>query len=302
MKIQELEKLLQDFKKNLVFNKDLKNKSWFNIGGRAKVFFRAENLNELIRFLKRIDNREKIFVLGAGSNTLISDKFFDGIVLQLAKDFNNISLLNENIIISGSGVFDKSLSNFAMMNNISGFEYLSGIPGTVGGAIKMNAGCFGKEIRQNLLSVQAIDKIGKIKTIYAKDINFDYRTNDLSEDLIFLSASFKGKKSNHIKIKKEIDRIILEKKNNQPSKIKTCGSTFKNPLKETNKKVWELINDSVPENLTYGDACISRKHKNFFINKGNASFDDMSKLIDHVSNAVFSKFGIRLEREIKILK
>jgi len=302
MKIEELEKLLYGFKKNLVFNKNLKNKSWFNIGGKAKVFFKAENLNELISFLKKIDNREKIFVLGAGSNTLICDKFFDGIVLQLAKDFNNISLLNENIIISGSAVFDKSLSNFAMMNNISGFEYLSGIPGTIGGAIKMNAGCFGKEIRQNLLSVQAIDKIGKIKTIYAKDINFDYRTNDLSEDLIFLSASFKGKKGNHIKIKKEIDRIISEKKNNQPSKIKTCGSTFKNPLKETNKKVWKLISDSVPEDLAYGDACISRKHKNFFINKGNASFDDMSKLIDHVSSAVFSKFGIRLEKEIKILK
>jgi len=302
MKIEELEKLLYGFKKNLVFNKNLKNKSWFNIGGKAKVFFKAENLNELISFLKKIDSREKIFVLGAGSNTLICDKFFDGIVLQLAKDFNNISLLNENVIISGSAVFDKSLSNFAMMNNISGFEYLSGIPGTIGGAIKMNAGCFGKEIRQNLLSVQAIDKIGKIKTIYAKDINFDYRANDLSEDLIFLSASFKGKKGNHIKIKKEIDRIILQKKNNQPSKIKTCGSTFKNPLKETNKKVWELISDSVPEDLAYGDACISRKHKNFFINKGNASFDDMSKLIDHVSSAVFSKFGIRLEKEIKILK
>ena len=218
MKIKELEKLLHDFKKNLVFNKNLKNKSWFNIGGKAKVFFRAENLNELIRFLKRIDNREKIFVLGAGSNTLISDKFFDGIVLQLAKDFNNISLLNENIIISGSGVFDKSLSNFAMMNNISGFEYLSGIPGTIGGAIKMNAGCFGKEIRQNLLSVQAIDKIGKIKTIYAKDINFDYRTNDLSEDLIFLSATFKGKKKDRRFIEEEIknldDEILNSDKEN----------------------------------------------------------------------------------------
>jgi UDP-N-acetylmuramate dehydrogenase len=302
MKIEELEKLLKDFKKNLVFNKNLKNKSWFNIGGKAKVFFKAENLDELIRFLKKIDNKEKIFVLGAGSNTLISDKFFDGIVLQLAKDFSNISLLNENIIISGSAVLDRSLSNFAMMNNISGFEYLSGIPGTVGGAIKMNAGCFGKEIRLNLLSVQAIDRIGNIKTIYAKDIIFDYRANDLSEDLIFLSASFKGKKSNHKEIKKEIDRIILEKKNSQPSRIKTCGSTFKNPLKETNKKVWELINDSVPENLAYGDACISKKHKNFFINRGNASFTDMSKLIDHVSNAVFDKYGIRLEKEIKILK
>ena len=302
MKIEELKKLLQDFKKNLVFNKNLKNKSWFNIGGKAKVFFKAENLNELIRFLKKIDNKEKIFVLGAGSNTLISDTFFDGIVLQLAKDFSNISLLNENIIISGSAVLDRSLSNFAMMNNISGFEYLSGIPGTVGGAIKMNAGCFGKEIRQNLLSVQAIDRIGNIRTIYAKDIIFDYRTNDLSEELIFLSASFKGKKSNHKQIKKEIDRIILEKKNSQPSRIKTCGSTFKNPLKETNKKVWELINDSVPENLAYGDACISKKHKNFFINMGNASFNDMSKLIDHVSDAVFNKYGIKLEKEIKILK
>ena len=166
----------------------------------------------------------------------------------------------------------------------------------------MNAGCFGKEFKDILLSIQAIDKKGNVLTIPVKDINFEYRKNDIPEDLIFLSASFKGIKSEYKKIENQTKKLKIEKEKNQPTRIKTSGSTFKNPILQTKKKVWELIEDSVPLNKSFGDACISEKHCNFFVNKGNASFDDMKQLIDFVSKNVLEKTGISLEKEIKILE
>ena len=302
MEINLLKNLLNEFGENVKFDYDLKKKNWFNIGGKTKVFYKADNLKDLVLFLKKLNNDEKIFVLGAGSNTLISDNLFDGVVIKLSKNFNKISLLNEDIIIAGSAVFDSSLSDFAMNYNLSGFEFLSCIPGSIGGGIRMNAGCFGKEFKDILLSIQAIDKSGTVITIPNKDINFEYRKNDLSDNLIFLSASFKGLKSNASKIKNEMIKLKNQKDKNQPTKIKTSGSTFKNPILQTNKKVWELIKESVPLDQSFGDACISNKHCNFFVNKGNASFEDMKKLIDFVAKKVLEKTGISLEKEIKILE
>ncbi len=302
MEIEKLEKILSEFGDNVKFNYDLKKKNWFNIGGKSKVYFKADNLKELINFLKKLDNKEKIFILGAGSNTLITDKVFDGVVIKLSKNFNNISLLRDEIIIAGSAVLDKSLSEFAMKNNLSGFEFLSCIPGTIGGGIKMNAGCFDNEFKDILLSVQAIDKKGNLKTLTSKNINFEYRKSNIPEDLIFLSASFKGSKSDKEEIKNKINYFKINKEKNQPTKIKTSGSTFKNPIFQTDKKVWELIKDSVPLDKSFGDACISEKHCNFFVNKGNAKFEDMKKLIDFVAENVLKKTGISLEKEIKILE
>ena len=302
MEINQLKNLLDEFGDNVIFEYDLKKKNWFNIGGKSKVFYKANNLKELINFLKKVADKEKIFILGAGSNTLITDNLYDGIVIKLSKDFNNISLLKDDIIIAGSGVLDKTLSDFAMKNNLSGFEFLSCIPGTIGGGIRMNAGCFGNEFKDILLSIQAIDKKGNVLTIPVKDINFEYRKNDISEDLIFLSASFKGIKSEYKKIENRTKKLKIEKEKNQPTRIKTSGSTFKNPILQTKKKVWELIKDSVPLNKRFGDACISEKHCNFFVNKGNASFNDMKQLIDFVSKNVLEKTGISLEKEIKILE
>ena len=302
MKTEYLKNLLATFGENIKFDYDLKKRTWFNIGGKTKIFYKAESLKDLINFLKKIDDKEKIFILGAGSNTLISDKLFDGVVIKLGKSFNNISLLGEDLIIAGSAVSDKTLSNFAINNSLSGFEFLSGIPGTVGGGIKMNAGCFGSEFKDILISIQAVDKKGNIITIPKKDINFEYRNNNLSNDLIFLSASFKGIKSNLNDIKNKTIRLKNEKERNQPTKIKTSGSTFKNPISQTNKKVWELIKQSVPLDKSFGDACISEKHCNFFVNKGNATFKDMNDLINFVTDNVYKKTGIKLEKEIKILE
>ena len=302
MQTNQLQKMLDEFRDNVKFDYDLKKKNWFNIGGKSKVFYKANDLKGLVNFLKKLDNKEKIFILGAGSNTLVKDNLFDGVVIKLSKNFNNISLLGDDVIIAGGAVLDKNLSIFAMKNNLKGFEFLSCIPGSIGGGIKMNAGCFGREFKDILLSIQVIDKYGNIKVIPSKDIKFDYRNNNLSEDLIFLSASFKGIKGNFDEINNEINRLKNEKDKNQPTKIKTSGSTFKNPITQTKKKVWELIRESVPLDKNFGDACISDKHCNFFVNKGNASFKDMSKLIEFVSKKVLEKTGISLEKEIKILE
>ena len=302
MEIEKLKYILSEFGDSVSFNYDLKKKNWFNIGGKSKVFYKSKNLKELAIFLKKLKNKEKIFILGAGSNTLISDDLFDGIVIKLSENFNNISLLNDNIVIAGSAVLDKNLSNFALDNSLKGFEFLACIPGTVGGGIKMNAGCFNREFKDVLLSVQAINKFGNIVTIPAKDINFEYRESNLSDDLIFLSASFKGVKGDRTEIRNEINRLKEEKEKNQPSKIKTSGSTFKNPKSQSNKKVWELIKESVPLDKSFGDACISVKHCNFFVNRGHATFEDMNRLINFVAKKVLEKTGINLEKEIKILK
>ena len=298
----DLKELISEFNNNLKLDYDLKNKNWFNIGGKTKAFYKADNLKDLIKFLKKINNKEKIFVLGAGSNTLITDKQFDGVVIKLTNNFNNISLLNDEIIIAGSAVTDKSLSEFAMENGIGGFEFLSCIPGTVGGGIKMNAGCFEREFKDILISIQALNKVGQVITIPAKEINFKYRDSGLSEDLIFLSASLKGFKRNKDIINKDIKLLKEKKEQAQPTKIKTSGSTFKNPIDQSNKKVWQLIKESVPLEKSFGDASISEKHCNFFVNKGNAKFEDMKKLIDFVSDSVFKKTGIKIETEIKILE
>ena len=286
----------------LFFNYSLKKNNWFNIGGEAKIFFRPENLNELISFLKIYNKRSKIFILGAGSNILFPDGIFDGAVIKLGKNFSNLSILNKEIIIAGSIISDKKLSEFACENNLSGFEFLSCIPGTVGGGIRMNSGCFGKEFKDVLLSVQALDMFGKVITIPKDKIIFTYRGCSLPKDLIFLSASLKGKLSNKDLIKKKIISLKEKKELAQPIRVKTGGSTFKNPIEQTNEKVWELIKKSVPLDVQFGDAMISEKHCNFFINKDNASCEDMKKLVNFVKDKVFFKTGIKLSLEIILVE
>ena len=284
------------------FDYDLKKNNWFNIGGKTKIYFKPDSLINLSQFLKKFGSNEKIFIIGAGSNTLINDNTFNGIVVKLGKNFSNISLLPNGIIVAGSACGDKKLSEFARDNEIGGLEFLSCIPGTIGGGLRMNAGCFNREFKDILVSVQAIDRSGIVITIPANKILFEYRSNDLSEDLIFLSASFKGEKKNKDKIEKDMKELKEAKDNTQPTKIKTSGSTFKNPIAQTKKKVWELIRDSVPLDTRFGDARISEKHCNFFVNSNNASLNDMKRLIDYVAESVKKKTGIKLEKEIKILE
>ena len=302
MLVDEIKKFSDEINSKIYFDYDLKKSNWFNIGGKTKIYFKPDSLSDLVIFLRKFGDHKKIYILGAGSNTLISDKTFDGIVIKLGKNFSNVSLLPNNIIVAGSACTDKKLSDFALENEIGGLEFLACIPGTIGGGLKMNAGCFNKEFKDILISIQAINRLGRVITIPADKVNFEYRNNDLAEDLIFLSASFKGRTKDKVEIENEVVKLKKKKDSTQPTKIKTSGSTFKNPIKQTDKKVWQLIKESVPLGSTFGDAGISDKHCNFFVNKNNASFNDMNKLIKFVQEAVKKKTGITLEKEIKILE
>ena len=298
---KDIEQFSSNFNININFNYSLKSLNWFNIGGKTKVFFKAETLNDLSKFMRFFGNKINFFILGAGSNILVKDSGFDGVAIKLGKSFSNISLLNDETIIAGSAALDHKVSNFAKDNDIGGLEFLSCIPGSIGGGIHMNSGCYGTEFKDILLSVQAIDTNGNILTIPASTINFEYRKNNLAKDLIFLSASLKGHKKGKKDVEKKINFLREKKSLTQPSQIKTGGSTFKNPKNQTQKKVWELINEIIPKNKIFGDAAISDKHSNFFVNKKNATYGQMKKLIDYVRSEIEKETGIKLDLEIEII-
>ena len=302
MKINDIEKLVSDIDGDIFFNYDLKKLNWFNIGGKAEIFFKPNTLKSLVKFLNIYSKRGKIFILGAGSNVLINDTLFPGVIIKLGRNFSNISILNENLIIAGCATSQKNLSEYAKENNLGEIEFLSCIPGSVGGGIRMNSGCFEKEFKDILVSVQYIDFNGIVKTINSKNINFEYRGTNLPKDVIFLSATFKGMKKNKNKIQEKIDELKKKKEQSQPTRVKTGGSTFKNPKNKTEKKVWQLIKESIPNDLKFGDAQVSEKHSNFFVNTNNASFNDMKTLIDFVKNKVKEKTGIDISLEIIIVE
>ena len=302
MTLKTLDNFAKNIKGKLRFDYCLKNRTWFNIGGNAKIFFVPETLAELRDFLLNIKkDHNNLFIMGAGSNLLISDKTKNRIFIKLGKNFNKLSLTKDNVVIAGCSILDKNVSDFACENHLSGLEFLSCIPGTVGGGIKMNSGCFGTEFKDVLLSVQVMDFSGRVHTINSKNVNFDYRKTDLPKNLIFLSASFKTHKKRRNEIIENIHKLKERKKNSQPLRVKTGGSTFKNPINQSEKKVWELIKESVDNQVSFGDAKISEKHSNFFINSKNASFDNMCNLIEFVKNKVKKKTGVSLELELEIV-
>ena len=295
---QQIENIKSRILGKISYSENLSKLSWFNIGGPAKVLFRPKNLQELSIFFRRIKGINKIKVLGAGSNILIRDGGFDGVIIKFGRSFSHLSLFDSNTIIAGASALDKNVSNFALENSLSGFEFLSCIPGSVGGAIRMNSGCYGEDISGIIVSVQVMDFNGNIKVIQSSGIKFHYRGSNLDNNLIFISATFKGKKDNKSNIQKKMNTSMEQKKITQPSKIKTCGSTFKN---SENQKAWKLIKESGCAGMKVGDAQISEKHCNFFVNTGNAKSKDLEKLIYQVQNKVLNKTGINLELELQII-
>ena len=296
--ISQIEEIKNKISGKIYFDESLSKYSWFNLGGPAKVIFKPKNLNELSIFLKNIKGFDKIKVLGVGSNTLIRDGGFNGIIIKLGKSFSHLSLFDQNTLIAGASALDKNVSNFALENSLTGFEFLSCIPGAIGGGIRMNSGCYGEDISKILVSIQVMDLHGKIKIIQSSNVKFFYRGCNLEDNLIFVSATFRGKKDKKINIQKKINNLIEQKNKDQPYKIKTCGSTFKNP---ENNKAWKLIKNSGCAGMCIGDARISEKHCNFFINKGNAKSEDLENLIHQVRRKVLDKTGINLELELQII-
>ena len=294
------EKLIKKFEKNITLNENLSKYSWFNLGGPAEIFFKPSDEIQIKEFLKEVkEHNKEIFVIGAGSNTLFRDKGLKGLAIKLGSNFSFIKKNGETEIEVGAATLDKKVSNFTKENSITGFEFLSCIPGSIGGAIIMNSGCYGQEISQVLESLKIMDLNGDIKEISKADIEFYYRGTNLPKNVIILSAKFKGRKELNSKIENLQNSFIQKKKKDQPSRVKTCGSTFKNISKE--KKAWMLIKESGCEKFEEGEAIISEKHCNFFVNKGKAKSSDIEKLIQKVKKRVYEKTKINLELEIKII-
>ena len=293
--------LRRKFKKNISHNVKLSNYSWFNLGGPAEHLFKPNSKEQLIQFLKvNKKNNLDITILGAGSNTLIRDNGVKGAVIKLGSNFSNINLLDKNTIEAGAATLDRKISNFAKENAIGNLEFLSCIPGSIGGAVIMNSGCYDNDISKVLISINVIDiQSCEEKEIKREDIEFFYRGTNLPNHLIITSVKLKGVNLDKNLIEKKQKKLIEAKKLSQPNQIKTCGSTFKNH--SSKKKAWKLIKDTGSENLKEGDASISKKHCNFFVNNGNASATDIEKLIYKVKERVSVKTGVNLELEIKII-
>ena len=272
--------------------------AWFKVGGPAELMFIPKDKEDLINFLKNtIINKFNFFVIGACSNLLIRDGGLDGIVIKLGKDFKSIRN-KEDYIFVGAGALDIVVSKFAASRGIGGLEFLSGIPGTIGGSIFMNAGAYGKEISDILISIEAVDRAGNIHNIESKDIKFSYRSSKIQKNLILLSACLKGYKEDKLKIEKKIREIKKLRSETQPVRKKTGGSTFKNP-EDSNYKAWELIEISGCRGMEKGGAKISDLHCNFLVNSGTASAFELEELGNDIKNKVLYSTGVTLDWEIE---
>ena len=278
-------------------NYNLKHLTWLKVGGDADIFFKPEDIEDLKTFLKENNNRFPITVIGAGSNLIIRDKGVEGIVIKLGRNFTDIQFIDNNLIVAGAGCLNSNLAKFCLVNSIAGFEFLVGIPGTVGGGVAMNAGSYGREFKDIVASVEVLDTEGNLIIIPVDRIGFSYRTNSLPKDLIFTRVFFQAEnKEDPNKIKQKMDEISAIRSSSQPVSEKTGGSTFANP---EGFKAWELIDKAGLRGVRVGGACMSEMHCNFMINDNNATATDMENLGELVRQKVKENSGVELQWEIK---
>ncbi len=275
----------------------LANVTWFNIGGKADILYKPEDLDDLQQFLINKPPEIPYIVIGVGSNILVRDGGFRGVVIKLGRKFANISHRN-NILQSGAGALDINISRYCEENSLAGLEFLSGIPGVIGAAVAMNAGAYGREIKDCLVKVDALDVNGNLLSLSKEESKFNYRGNGLDKKLIFVQAYFNVSQGNRNEISEKINNIQKQREDTQPIRTKTGGSSFKNP---PNLKAWQLIDAAGCRGLRNGDAMISEKHCNFLINLGKATAKDIEDLGEIVREKVYRHSGIMLDWEIKIL-
>jgi UDP-N-acetylmuramate dehydrogenase len=268
--------------------------SWVGVGGRCDFLFKPKNELELIEFLT--ENTGELTILGNTSNVIIGDLGIEGTVIRLASSFMEIKSINDGIVEVGAGMLDKTFATLMAEEEISGFEFLSTIPGNIGGGIKMNCGCFSQEIAENIVLIKGLDFKGKIMEFKANEVKFNYRAAELPENFIITSALLKGVKSNKGDILKKMTENQKKREESQPTGGKTAGSTFKNP---TGYKAWKLLQDAGLSELKIGGASFSSKHTNFLINDGTATASSLVELGELARSLVFKKTGIVLEWEIK---
>ena len=291
---------LENICSNVKFDEPMSKHTTFRIGGNADAYVCANSEDEIINVIKLCKEEDvRFYIIGNGSNLLVKDEGFRGVIIEIGNGFNEIEVIDDETFAAKSGILLSRIAAFALERELSGFEALSGIPGTLGGAVVMNAGAYGGEIKDVVTEVYVLDNDGNKRTISNADMEFGYRTSIASkENLIILGAKIKLNKGNKDEIKALMNDFNGRRRDKQPLEYPSAGSTFKRP---EGYFAGKLIEDSNLKGYTVGGAQVSEKHSGFVINIGNATCEDVLKLISDVQDKVFNDSGVKLEREVKIL-
>lgn len=268
--------------------------TWFRAGGAAEVLFRPADVEDLATFMGALPSDVPVTVLGVGSNILVRDGGVKGVVIRLLRGFTGISVEGQEIV-AGAGALDLNVALTARDHALAGVEFLSGIPGTIGGALRMNAGAYEGDLAQVLVSAEAVDRSGKVHVVPASALGFSYRHSEAPADWIFTSARLRATAGDPLAIARRIAEIDAARTESQP-RSRTGGSTFVNP---PGRKAWQLIDQAGCRGLTIGAAQVSEKHCNFLVNLGEATAGDIEGLGEEVRRRVLEKTGVQLEWEIR---
>ena len=305
--MSQIIKFFEDYKSSkkiegkLLYNHSLAKSSWLGVGGAAEVFYLCESFSQLSDILKKCPKKFNRTVIGQGSNILIRDGGIKGLVIKLGKNFQNINRSKEGII-AGGATLDRVIAKYCEKESISGLEFLSGIPGNIGGAFAMNAGCYNNDLNQVFYAAEGLDYNGNKIKLKKSDVTLDYRHNPMSSSTIFTQVSLLASKGKKEDIKNKIEKIFKDRILAQPRGIKTGGSTFKNPDEKTSPlKAWELIQKSDCHKIKLDGVSFSKKHSNFIENNQNVSANLIEDFCKLIQKNVFEKTGVKLVMEIKIL-
>jgi UDP-N-acetylmuramate dehydrogenase len=291
----DLKTRMPDLRGRLLASQSLAELTWFRVGGPAQVLFMPENEIDLAYFLRNLPADIPAIMLGAGSNTIVRDGGVPGVVIRLGRGFNEVKVEEGHRLIAGAALLDVMVARAARDAGIAGLAFMSGIPGSIGGALRMNGGAYGGETKDVLVEARGVDRQGNIRTYSNADMGFSYRHCGVPEDVIFTSALVQGRPGNTDEIAAEMDAIKHKREASQP-RNRTGGSTFKNP---PGMSAWKLVDDAGCRGLTVGGAQVSPLHSNFLINLGNATASDIETLGETVRERVKAHSGVELEWEIK---
>jgi UDP-N-acetylmuramate dehydrogenase len=292
--VPELKARTPELRGRLLANQPLGEFTWFRVGGPAQVFFMPEDENDLAYFLRNLSTETPITVIGAGSNLIVRDGGVPGVVIRLGRGFNDVRI-EEHRVTAGTAMLDVMVARAAQGAGVAGLAFLSGIPGTIGGALRMNGGAYGGETKDVLLETRGVDRQGNLRTFSNGEMGFSYRHCSAPDDVIFTAAVLQGRAGEPEQIAGEMATIKKKREATQP-RNRTGGSTFKNP---PGHSAWKLVDEAGCRGLTIGGAQVSELHSNFLINLGNASASDIETLGETVREKVKENSGIDLEWEIK---
>jgi len=293
--VADLKARMPELRGRLLANQSLAELTWFRVGGPAQVFYIPEDENDLAYFLRNLPIEIPVYVIGAGSNLIVRDGGVPGVIIRLGRGFNEVKIEDGQRIRSGAAMLDVKVAREAQKAGIAGLAFYSGIPGSIGGALRMNGGAYGGETKDVLIEARGVDRTGKLKIYTNAEMEFSYRHCGVSEDVVFTSALFRGRAGDPAAIATEMAEIKVKREESQP-RNRTGGSTFKNP---PGKSAWKLVDEAGCRGLTIGGAQVSPLHSNFLISSDSARAADIEMLGETVRERVKAHSGIELEWEIK---